>query len=112
MFSLIFSNIFLNNEMKEDVLKVVQNLPNQDGAIDTIMMGMTINGLMATFFFSIIGMGYFSYGRKTDHTFVLICGVTLMGFPYFVSNTIYILLIGISVGLLPMLLRILRKMGI
>jgi len=42
----MFSLIFLNNEMKEDILKVVQNLPNQDGAIDTIMMGMTINGLM------------------------------------------------------------------
>ena len=97
--------------MEKDILKVVQNLSNQDGAIDTIMMGMTINGLMATFLFSIIGMVYFSYGRKTDHTFVLICGVTLMGFPYFISKTIYILLIGISVSLLPLLLRILRKMG-
>ena len=84
------------------------NISNQDGAIDTLIMGRTINGLMATFFFSIMGMVYFSYGSKTDHTVVLICGVILMGFPYFVSNTIYILLIGISVGLLPMLLRILR----
>ncbi len=98
--------------MEKDILKVVQNLSNQDGAINTLILGMTINGLMAAFFFSIIGMCYFSYGRKTEHTFVLICGVILMGFPYFVSNTIYILLIGISVGLLPMLPRILQKMGI
>ena len=98
--------------MEKDILKVVQNLSNKDGAINTLILGMTINGLMAAFFFSIIGMCYFSYGRKTEHTFVLICGVILMGFPYFVSNTIYILLIGISVGLLPMLPRILRKMEI
>ena len=98
--------------MEEDILKVVQNPSNQDGAINTLILGMTINGLMAAFFFSIIGMCYFSYGRKADHTFVLICGVILMGFPYFVSNTIYILLIGITIGLLPMLLRILREMGI
>ncbi len=98
--------------MEEDIIKVVQNLSNQDGATNTLILGMTLNGLIAAFIFSIIGMCYFSYGRKTDHTSVLICGVILMGFPYFVSNTIYILLIGISVGLLPVLPRILQKIGI
>ena len=36
--------------MEEDILKVVQNPSNQDGAINTLILGMTINGLMAAFF--------------------------------------------------------------
>lgn len=45
--------------MEECILKVVLNISNQDGAIDTLIMGRTINGLMAVFFFSIIGMVYY-----------------------------------------------------
>lgn len=56
--------------------------------------------------FSSAGLGFFLYGRKQRAVVPLICGLTLMIYPYFVSNT-YVL-VGIGVGLiaLPYFVRI------
>ena len=44
--------------------------------------------------FGIIGLAYFGYGRKQKAIVPLACGLALMIFPYFVSNTIVLIAIG------------------
>jgi hypothetical protein len=51
--------------------------------------------------FSVIGLGYFSYGKKSRQFLMLICGMALMGYSYFVAGTGYIILIGIGLSVLP-----------
>jgi hypothetical protein len=55
--------------------------------------------------FGSIGLGFFVYGRKQRAVIPLICGITLMIYPYFVSNTILLLLIGALLCAIPFLVR-------
>ena len=48
--------------------------------------------------FGAVGLGYFVYGRRQKKIVPLLCGVSLMVYPYFVSHTI--LLVGIGLVLL------------
>ncbi len=63
-------------------------------------MGSTTN-IIITVIFSAIGMGYIAYGKKQQQAVALICGVALCVYPYFVSNTIPVIVIGIVLMLLP-----------
>ncbi len=53
--------------------------------------------------FSIIGFGYFSYGRKNNGYF-FISGIILFIFPYFVSSLAWLIGLGIFFVILPFLL--------
>ena len=44
--------------------------------------------------FGAVGLGYFVYGRRQKMLVPLICGVGLMGYPYFVNNTTLLMIIG------------------
>jgi hypothetical protein len=44
--------------------------------------------------FGSIGLGFFVYGRKQRAPIPLLCGIALMVFPYFVSNTLLLVAIG------------------
>jgi hypothetical protein len=59
--------------------------------------------LTLTIAFSIIGLGYFSYGRKNDIYFML-CGIGLVVYPYFISQTGAQLLTGVVLVVLPFIL--------
>ena len=50
------------------------------------------------FLFGAIGLGFFVYGRKQRSSVPLVCGLCLMVFPYFVSNSF--LLVGIGITLI------------
>jgi hypothetical protein len=54
--------------------------------------------------FSIIGLGYFTYGKKSQQLLMLICGIALMGYSYFVDGIGYIILIGVGLIALPFIL--------
>jgi hypothetical protein len=56
--------------------------------------------------FGSIGLGYLIYGRKQRAVVPLICGLALMGFPYFVSNSILLVAIGVVLMAIPYFLRI------
>lgn len=60
--------------------------------------------LFFSLFFSIIGMGYFSYGRK-DNPIFLFAGVLLMVYPYFISSMVWLIIVGILLCVFPFLLR-------
>ncbi len=56
--------------------------------------------------FGSIGLGFFMYGRKQRAVVPFVCGLALMIFPYFVSNTIVLVAIGIVLIIIPKFLKL------
>ena len=56
--------------------------------------------------FGSIGLGFFMYGRKQKAPVPLICGLALMFFPYFVSNTTLLVPIGAALIVIPYFVRL------
>lgn len=55
--------------------------------------------------FGSIGFGFFLYGKKQRAVVPLVCGIALMLFPYFVSNTILLVMLGIALMAIPYYVR-------
>ncbi len=55
--------------------------------------------------FGSIGMGYFVYGKKQGRFVPILSGIALIVFPYFVENTIFLVLVGIALMALPYFFR-------
>ena len=55
--------------------------------------------------FGCFGIGFFVYGKKQEKFVPLICGLLLMVFPYFVSNTIALVVIGVALMAVPYFVR-------
>ena len=55
--------------------------------------------------FGAVGGGYFIYGRKQQAPMPMLCGFALMVFPYFVSSTLMVVLVGAGLMALPFLFR-------
>ena len=62
--------------------------------------------LLWSLLFSSIGLGFFVYGKKQKAVVPLFCGLGLMIYPYFVSNTILLVAIGAALIVLPYFVRI------
>ena len=60
--------------------------------------------LFLSILFSIIGIGYVSYGRK-HNSYFLLSGIALLVFPYFVNQYRSLLLLGIILIVLPFILQ-------
>ena len=56
--------------------------------------------------FGSIGLGFFMYGRKQKAVVPLICGLVLMFFPYFVSNTMLLVAFGVALIVIPYFVRL------
>ena len=56
--------------------------------------------------FGSIGLGFFVYGKKQRAVVPLVCGLALMIFPYFVSNTVLLVVIGAVLIAVPYFVRI------
>lgn len=56
--------------------------------------------------FGSIGLGFFIYGKKQRAVVPLICGLALMLFPYFVSNVMLLVGIGVLLMAIPYFLRL------
>jgi len=55
--------------------------------------------------FSTVGFGFFMYGKKQKAVIPLVCGLTLMIYPYFISNTILLVAVGATLTVLPYFVR-------
>lgn len=66
---------------------------------------MNASAILWGMVFGAIGFGFFSYGKKQGSAVPLVCGLLLMVFPYFVSDTIMLVAIGIALMIVPYLLR-------
>lgn len=60
--------------------------------------------LLWSILFGSVGMGYFVYGKKQGRGIPLLSGAALMIFPYFVSNTLVMVLAGALFIALPFVL--------
>jgi hypothetical protein len=56
--------------------------------------------------FGSFGLGFFVYGKKQREVVPLVCGLALMIFPYFISNTILLVGIGVMLIVVPYFVRI------
>ena len=52
-----------------------------------------------------VGLAFFVYGRKQRAIVPLLCGVALMVFPYFVSNTGLLVAVGAALMAVPYFFR-------
>ena len=67
---------------------------------------MNESTLVWSVLFSALGLGFFSYGRKQRRTVPLLCGIALMIYPYFISNTLLMVGIGVVLVAIPYFLRL------
>ena len=67
---------------------------------------MSESWLLWGLLFGSIGLGFFLYGKKQKAVVPLVCGLTLMIFPYFISNTILLVAIGVMLIVVPYFVRI------
>ena len=55
--------------------------------------------------FGSIGLAYFVYGKKQQRFVPLLCGIALMVYPYFISNTVLLVAVGLSISAVPYFFR-------
>jgi hypothetical protein len=60
---------------------------------------------MVYLLFGAIGFGYFIYGKRQSKVVPLICGVGLIVYPYFITNTVLLFVIGVVFLGLPYFIR-------
>lgn len=56
--------------------------------------------------FSSIGLGYFVYGKQQRRAIPLLCGLSLMVYPYFISGHLFLVLIGSVLSAIPYFIRL------
>ena len=78
------------------------NLAHEQAPETTLNESWLLWGLL----FGSIGLGFFMYGRKQKAVVPLLCGLTLMFFPYFVSNTMLLVAIGVALIVIPYFVRL------
>ena len=61
--------------------------------------------IMWSLLFGSFGMAYLVYGKKQRHGIALLAGVALCAFPYFVSNVLVMILLGIAFIALPFIIK-------
>jgi len=87
-----------------DLRTTAKELSGDVGIVSGLTGGSTKGSVIAMVVFSIIGMGYLAYGKKSQQLSMVICGIGLMGYSYFVDGTLYIILIGLALSVLPFVL--------
>jgi hypothetical protein len=86
---------------ENDLRTTAKELSGDVGILNDLTGGYTKASIIAMIIFSVIGLGYLTYGKKSQQLLMLICGIALMGYSYFVDGTGYIILIGIGLSVLP-----------
>jgi len=66
---------------------------------------MNTSTLIWGLIFGSLGLGFFVYGKKQKAIIPFISGIGLMVFPYFISNTFFLVITGIILAALPFVIR-------
>ena len=98
------SGVSAQKTKTNDLRTTAKELSGDAGIIKGLTEGSTKGSIMAMVIFSIVGMGYLTYGKKSQQLLMVICGIALMGYSYFVDGTLYIILIGLILSILPFVL--------
>lgn len=67
---------------------------------------MSESSLFLGLLFGSIGAGFLLYGRKQRAVVPLLCGLALIIYPFFVSNTALLVVIGIVLTAIPYFVRL------
>jgi hypothetical protein len=67
---------------------------------------MSTSLLVLGVIFGSIGLGYFLYGKKQRAVVPLVSGLVLMVVPYFISNTIVLVVVGGVISAIPYFVRL------
>jgi len=70
-----------------------------------MLFGLSMWAILASLLFSSVGLFYFKRGKDTSDTPLLVSGIALVVYPYFVTDTLYIIVIGAALTALPWALR-------
>ena len=97
------SNDLAQRTTENDLRTTAKELSGDVGILNDLTGGYKKGSIIAMGIFSVIGLGYLTYGKKSQQLFMLICGIALMGYPYLVDGTAYIILIGVGLSALPFL---------
>ncbi|HBC76737.1 MAG TPA: hypothetical protein DC017_18185 [Candidatus Wallbacteria bacterium] len=62
-------------------------------------------------FISIVGMGFFSAGKRNEDAYLMASGAIMMVYPYCVSGTFWLVSIGILLTVLPFVMRFYSTSG-
>ena len=91
----------IQNSSDKGLHTAVKELSGDLGLTKKITGGYTSGSIIAMVVFSIIGLGYFSYGKKSRQLMMMICGIGLMGYSYFIDQTLAIVVVGLVLCALP-----------
>jgi hypothetical protein len=94
----------VQSPIDKDLRTAAKELTGDVGIVSELTGGSNKGSVIAMVVFSIIGLGYMSYGKKSQQLIMVICGIGLMGYSYFVGGTLYIILIGLVLSALPFVL--------
>ena len=96
----------INNQRTEDddLWQTAKDLSGGFGIVDSFVHGSTKGGIISMVVFGIIGIGYFTYGKKSQQLSMVISGIALMVYSYFVKGTVYIILVGAGLSALPFII--------
>ena len=95
------SNNSVQSPNDKGLRTAAKELAGDVGIVGELTGGSNKGSVIAMVVFSIIGLGYMTYGKKSQQLMMVICGIGLMGYSYFVSGTLYIVLIGLALSFLP-----------
>ena len=98
------SSDFVQKTDENDLKTVAKELSGDVGILNDLTGGYTKGSIIAMIIFSVIGLGYFTYGKKSQQFLMLLCGIALMGYSYFVDGTGYIILIGVGLSVIPFII--------
>jgi hypothetical protein len=98
------SSVSAQRTKENDLRTTAKELSGDVGIINRLANGSTKGSIIAMVIFSIIGIGYLTYGKKSQQLLMLVCGIALMGYSYFVDGTVYIISIGVGLSALPFIL--------
>jgi hypothetical protein len=68
-------------------------------------MPMDMTYLFLVLLFSSAGIAFFMYGKKQAALVPLLCGLSLMIYPYFVSSTLPLIGIGVVLAAIPFFVK-------
>jgi hypothetical protein len=93
--------------IKLDDPAAVSNVMKQFQTVSGVSDESASSGLYWFFmiFISVVGMGFFSVGKRNEDPYFMVSGAVMMVYPYFVSGTFALVAIGIFFTAAPFFLR-------
>lgn len=70
------------------------------------MFGMTTASMLWGLLFGSIGTAMFIYGKKQSVFMPMLCGASLVIYPFFVTQTLWLVVVGVVLTGLPYFVRV------